>query len=447
MSYQQSLKSVLLSLVLMVGFASAYAQHAKNVIIISIDGFRPDFYLDPAWGAINMQEMVKAGAHATGVNSIFPTLTFPNHTAIITGVKSAKHGIYFNAPFGGAETEWYWYSKDIKAQTLWDAAKEHNMTTVSVNWPVSAGAPVTYNIPIIKRKGEPQLQVMKEFSTPGLIADIEENATGKLDQNSLNTDGEYLVVDENVARIAGYLFRKHKPALTTLRLSCTDHFEHQQGREGELVKKAVSGADRAIGTILESVKMVGLADSTIIIICGDHGFVDTHTGLKPNTWLVNAGLMGKNKEQAWKAQFNTTGGSAFLMLKDPNDTQTKKKVEHILKMLSPGIKKLFRVIDRNELDRIGTAPNAALALAAIQGVVFNASLEGSLIMPVKSGTHGYFPDSKEIQTGFIVYGAGIRKGVTIPVMDIIDIAPLVAQMLGIALIGAEGVAYPGVLLK
>ena len=81
------------------------------------------------------------------------------------------------------------------------------------------------------------------------------------------------------------------------------------------------------------------------------------------------------------------------------------------------------------------------------GICWSASITGEVFKAVKGGTHGYFPDFKEIQTGFIASGAGIKKGTVIPLMGLEDIAPLVAKLLGLDLPTAEGMLYPGILLK
>jgi len=108
-------------------------------------------------------------------------------------------------------------------------------------------------------------------------------------------------------------------------------------------------------------------------------------------------------------------------------------------------KKLFRIVERKELDQIGADPHVALALAPVQGIVISGSLKGEVVKSVKGGTHGYFPDFKEIQTGFIGYGAGFKKGVVIPLMGLEDVAPIVARLLGLDFPSADGILYTGAL--
>lgn len=433
-------------LIFMLGTGAGFSQKVDHVILISIDGFRPDFYLDPSWGMVNLRQMMENGVYAEGVNSVFPTVTFPNHTTMITGVKPDKHGIYYNNPFDpeSSSSEWHWYSDAIKSKTLWDALYQSDDITVSVNWPVSVGAPVTYNIPIFKEKGSSRLEAIEKYTTPkGLLKEVQKKATGELDTIDFGMEQDYLILDENIARISGYLIRQYKPVLTTVRLSCVDHYQHLEGRDGDMVRRAVSGVDRALRTIMEAIERADIAENTAVIIAGDHGFVNRHTMIAPNIWLARAGLQKDFKSGQWKAKFHTSGGSAFLMLNDKKDNKTLQKVLTILSNLPDGQKKLFKIIERKELENVGADPNATLALAAIKGVAFSAADDGDIVRVGKGGTHGYFPDFQEIRTGLVCYGAGFKKGVVIPIMGMEDIAPMIAELLGITLQTTDGTLYPG----
>ncbi|QHS58556.1 alkaline phosphatase family protein [Chitinophaga agri] len=417
---------------------SAAAQQVNHVVLITIDGFRPDFYQDASWSMNNLRMMKDSGAAAEGVNCVFPSVTYPDHTTIITGVKPAKHGIYYNAPFeeGKASGEWYFYYKAIKVPTLYDAVHAAGKTNANVIWPVSVGAPVDYNIPDVWPVGKKtdRRDATAAATTPAsLWEEIQENATGKLGPEDFTMVREELTMDENVARMGAYMITKYKPAFTTLHLACTDHYEHMQGRDGLLVRKAVAGADRAIGTILEALIRAGIKDSTAIIVTGDHGFVDIRQSFSPNVLLVEAGLIKNIDKGDWKARFHTSGGSAFLHLKDRNDTQSLEKVKEILAHLPAEQQQMFKVIDRKQLEAVGADPNAALALAAAKGVTIGGGVKGALIKDAKGGTHGYYPDFKEIQTGFVAYGPGIAQGKNLKDIDLTDIAPVIAKLLGLKL--------------
>lgn len=429
---------------LMIGFAAA-AQQSAHVVLITIDGFRPDFYTDPSWGMVNLRMMKEKGAYADGVNSVFPSVTYPNHTSLITGVTPAKHGVYYNAPFEphGASGYWYFSYDSIKSPTLYDAVHKAGKTSANVIWPVTVGAPIDYNVPDVwpVGKDKDRRQATADNCHPATLwQELQTNATGKLGPSDFSMEDGELIMDENIARMSAYMITTYKPALTTLHLACTDHYEHEQGRDGLLVRKAVAGADRAIGTILEALKRAGINDSTTIIVTGDHGFVNIDKAFSPNVLLIKNGLLTDIKSGNWKAQFHSSAGSAFLHLKDANDKQTLAKVVALLKALPADQQKLFRIIDRKQLDAVGADPHAALALAAQNGVTMSGSREGELVKPAKGGTHGHFPDFKEIQTGFVAYGAGISAGGHVKEMSVTDVAPLIARLLGLPFTTATGKA-------
>lgn len=429
---------------------SAAAQKVNHVVLITIDGFRPDFYQDASWGMNNLRMMKDSGVSADGVNCVFPSVTYPDHTTIITGVKPAKHGIYYNAPFeeGKASGKWYWYYNAIKVPTLYDAVHAAGKTNANVIWPVSVGAPVDYNVPDIWPLGKnPDRRVATAAATTpaSLWLEIQDNATGKLGPEDFTMVREELIMDENVARMGAYIITKYKPAFTTLHLACADHYEHKEGRDGLLVRKAVAGADRAIGTILEALIRAGINDSTAVIVTGDHGFVDIKQSFSPNVLLAEAGLIKDIDKADWKARFHASGGSAFLHLKDKNDKQSLEKVKEILAHLPADQQKLFKVIDRKQLDAIGADPNAVLALAAVPGVTIGGAVKGAVLKDAKGGTHGYYPDFHEIQTGFVAYGPGIAKGNNLKEMDLTDVAPLIAKLLGLQFNTADGKVPAGVL--
>ncbi|NLR61126.1 alkaline phosphatase family protein [Chitinophaga polysaccharea] len=439
----------LLLLLLMSGYS--FAQRADHVVLITIDGFRPEFYTDPSWGMVNLQMMKDNGVWADGVNSVFPTVTYPNHTSLITGVTPAKHGIYYNAPFEpkGATGVWYFYYDSIKVPTLFDVVHKAGKQSANVIWPVSVGAPIDYNIPDVwaigkKDRRELMARVCKPLS---LWQEVQEHATGKLGPKDFTMEEGEMIMDENVARMSAYLIATYKPALTTVHLACTDHYEHEQGRDGFLVRKAIAGADRALGTIIEALKRAGIYERTAIVVTGDHGFVDINKTFSPNILLAKNGLLNNAATGDWKAQFHVSGGAAFLHLKEERDVATSNKVLDILQKLPAEQRQLFKIISHSQVEAAGADPHAAFALAATPGVTIGGAAAGNLVKSAKGGTHGYFPDFKEIQTGFVAYGAGIIKGGHVKEMSVMDVAPVVAQLLGLLLEKTDGKVPAGVLEK
>jgi len=431
-------------IIILLCFFKAYSQETKHVILISIDGFRADFYSDKTWDAPNLQRLKREGVYAKGVRSVFPSVTYPAHTTIITGALPARHGIYYNVPYGAKKGQWYWEESYIKVPTLWDAVKEAGLTSGSVMWPVTVGAPINYNFPVRRADDDEnanQLDVTIPYVTPqGLMDEIQINATGKLTPADFNTNN---TIDITIGKMASYIIKIYKPALMAMHFVTVDHTQHAHGREGREVKKAVALVDSMIGVVLKTIKDAGLQNSTAVIITGDHGFVNSSTTFSPNILLEQQGLL-VNKT----ARFHGAGGAAFLYLKDKNDLVILEKVKSLLNALSDDQKKLFRIVDRSELDKIGANPEVAMGLAMSKGVVVNNDSKGELTgIKKKGGNHGYFPDFEEINTGFIATGAGIGKHKEITIMGIKDIAPLIAGLLKLPFKSPDGVLISGILKK
>jgi predicted AlkP superfamily pyrophosphatase or phosphodiesterase len=419
----------------------AFSQQAEHVVLITIDGFRPDFYLDPSWNTPNLRELLKQGTHATGVTSVFPSMTYPSHTTIVTGVWPAKHGIYFNSMFepNGPTGKIYWNDSAIKVPSLWTAAQKKGLKSAALFWPVSADAPVMYNIPDIGSMGE---SIREKYSRPqGIIAELKQNVfrdTARINYGK----------DQNVANIAAYVIKKDKPNLMTIHFFSVDHYEHEQGRQGPLVQKAVSDADSSVGIVINALKEAGIWEKTLFIVTGDHGFVDVTTSINPNVWLVKEGLITDVKKDEWKAQFFSVSGSSYLYLKDKKDTKTAGQVKAILDKLPAEEKKYIRFIDRKALDKVGGNPEVAFALSGENGASFGNGMSGEAVKPRKpGGAHGYYPDFAEIRTGFIAAGPGINKGAEIKQMSLKDLAPLIAKYLGLSLPTAEGKIPAGLLQR
>lgn len=429
-----------------------HADDGQHVILISIDGLRPEFYKDPSWNMVHLRQAMAGGVYADGVDGVFPSVTYPSHTSIITGVKPIKHGIYYNTLIepDSVTGRWFWYYDTIKVPTIFSKAKEKGLITASVFWPVSVGSPATYNIPEYwylpaQKGGERSItKALSEHAQPkGLYEELKNNAIGQLEEEDF--DGNYLASDEHLARMGCYLIRKYKPSFLALHLIAVDHFAHEQGRDGDKVRAAVASVDHALKTIMEAVEKAGIKDKTTFIITGDHGFVDIHSTLAPNVLLANAGLYEPYNKTKTKAYFHTAGGSAFLHLSDKKDLKTLQEVTKLLQQLPAGQRKMFAIKDRTALDEVGADPNAALGLAPQQGYTFSAASSGNFVRPGKGGTHGFFPDFKEIQTGFVAFGNGIKKGVVIPNMGLVDIAPLVAELLQLGTWEVDGTLYRGIL--
>src|SRR5262249_20139536 len=146
--------ALLLAVVVTVPFARAQDDPRErddglHVVVLSIDGLRPDFYRRDDFEAPTLRELASRGASADAVEAAFPSLTYPGHTSIVTGMRPARHGIVANTRFDehGARPEWLWETSHLKAKPLWQAAHEQGKKVAITQWPVTVGSDVDWLVP------------------------------------------------------------------------------------------------------------------------------------------------------------------------------------------------------------------------------------------------------------------------------------------------------------
>jgi len=433
-----------------VQLAGAQERPADHVIMISVDGLRPEFYLDGRWPAPVMQRMAREGAHALGVRGVFPSVTYASHTTLITGALPARHGIYYNLPFepDGQTGGWYWDYDSIRAETLWDAVAAAGLSSAAVSWPVAVGAPIDWSLPEFWSldSAVPFMDALRTVERPeGWLAEVEREATGHLiayDSTGTVDRGGYHWWDGRKADVAEYVIGTRRPNFMAIHLTGTDGAQHDHGREHWDVERAVAAADHSIGLLVEATERAGLADRTTFLIVGDHGFIDYDRVLHPNVWLVEAGLTGDWEDRGdWRAAFHVAGGGATLRLRDAADRETLAQVRAILRSQPVEVRALYRVLEADELRAGGADPDAPLALTAARGVAFNPRSDRGLIVEQHGGTHGYWPDfHPDIYTGFVAWGAGVVPGARVDTLGMERIGPTAAALLGLKLTDAEAAA-------
>src|ERR1700761_3732345 len=175
------------------------AATAAPVLMISIDGLRPADVLEADKRGIKvptLSRLAAAGLYATGVRNALPTVTYPNHTTLITGVWPARHGIANNQTFDPLQKNlggWYWYTRDIKVRTLWDAVHAAHGRVASLSWPVSVGAAsIDFDLPEYWRALNPDdLKLVRALATPGLGGQLEKDTGLPL----ADADGDTMIAD------------------------------------------------------------------------------------------------------------------------------------------------------------------------------------------------------------------------------------------------------------
>ena len=127
----------LLPVVLLI-VAQVQPGRAAPVLMISIDGLKPEYVTEADARGLKiayLRTLVRDGVYADGVIGVWPTVTYPSHTTLLTGVSPSEHGIYNNAEFDPERAfsgAWYWYAAQIRVPTLWHVAHNAGLRTASV---------------------------------------------------------------------------------------------------------------------------------------------------------------------------------------------------------------------------------------------------------------------------------------------------------------------------
>ncbi|HVH12818.1 MAG TPA: ectonucleotide pyrophosphatase/phosphodiesterase [Longimicrobium sp.] len=281
-------------------------RRADHVVIASIDALRPEFYRDETWPAPTLQQLAFEGIRADAVRTVFPALTYPAHTTLVTGALPARHGITSNRPFlqTGRTEAWIWESSHIRVPTLWDAVRAAGGTVASIGWPVTVGADIDWNVPdlwpVHYPRGDFIAPLRAAATPPGLLEELEREATGRLRGENFGLG--WLAREDRVGSMASYLFERHRPTLLLMHLIGTDHMQHERGRNNPLTRRAVGAADRAIGQVVGTVERLAMRDRVAFVVVGDHGSINRHTQLRPNAWLVENGRMADRDDRGdWSA--------------------------------------------------------------------------------------------------------------------------------------------------
>lgn len=437
---------LILELLLVGGVLRAQEKGSPLLVMISIDGLRPDYVTAAdAHGAKvpNLRRFMKDGAYAEGVTGVVPTVTYPSHTTLVTGVWPAAHGIWGNTTFDPLQKNyqgWYWYSEDIRVATLWDAAAQAGRTTASIQWPVTVGAKITWNIPEFWRAGTAEdAKLLRAVSTRGLL----EEAAGEIGEYRGGIDSS-AEGDEERGKYAVWLLEKKRPGLLTLHLTALDHIEHETGVFSAEDLATLERLDGIIGKVREAAEHVA-PGRAIVAVVSDHGFANYDQQLNLFVAFREAKLFtvgDKGKIMDWRAMPWETGGSAAIVLKDTQDKATFDEVRGLLaKLAADPANGIDRVPEAEELHKRGGYPNASFFVSLKPGWRTGASLTGPVVAKVKpGGTHGQMPDVPELRAAFFAVGPGIPAGRDLGLIDMRDVAPTLAKEAGLSLAGAEGKA-------
>lgn len=427
----------------------------RIVVLISLDGLANFYINDPSAEIPTLRKLADEGAKAASMKAADPTVTWPNHTTLVTGVSPGVHGVVGNNYYDrvkGEKVTLIWdptLEKDqiVKVPTIYDLAKAAGLKTAGIRWPMTRGAKaIDWNSPdlgedsLILKYTTPELQ--EECKEAGYKLTQKEDGTGKIGTFTLK---ESIDDDEKWTNIFNMVLHKHHPNLALVHIVAVDHTEHSDGPRSPEAYEAIKAADGQVKQIIDELEKDYPGKATVFIV-SDHGFSANKIAVLPNVVLKEAGLVeasGK-KVTGGSVEVVAQGGSAFVYIMDEaNRDEIVKKV----KAAFANVEGVSSVIAADEFADYGIAnpkrdPHEPdMMLFAKMGYFFGDTAAGSIPVdtkPERKGSHGHDSHFPDLHAMFIAWGDGIKPGVHLSEIDNRSVAPTIAKLLGIEIPNAEG---------
>ncbi|MCI0581528.1 MAG: alkaline phosphatase family protein, partial [Chloroflexi bacterium] len=139
--------------------ASPVPAAERFAVVVSVDGLMPSSYTQPdelGLAIPQLRRLVADGTSAEGVVGVLPSVTYPSHTTMTTGVPPLLHGVAANRLFDPEDRSneaWTWYAEDVRVPTLLDAARARGLRTAALFWPVTVGIEADLLVPEYWRTG------------------------------------------------------------------------------------------------------------------------------------------------------------------------------------------------------------------------------------------------------------------------------------------------------
>jgi len=418
---------------LILGAAPARAQipaRDRYVVLISIDGFPAYALDDPRLPAPTLRRLAAGGAVARGMRPVNPTVTWPNHTSMVTGVDPSVHQVLFNGMLVKATPTspprvdpWVDKAQMVHAATVYDLAFRAGLTTAQVDW-VAITNPGTITWEFAER--------------PSLNGAIEKEmiAAGEATESDIvefhASSGAWR--DQMWTRAAAFIMRRHKPNLLLYHLLNLDSIHHTYGPRTPAGLTGIALADSRVAEIVEAARAAGTFDRTTFFVVSDHGFKTVKHTIHAAAAAKQAGLEG--------VTVIAEGGTALAYVNDPAE---RSALVPKLKQALARIEGVSHVYEPAEYGSLGLPPAARssqgpdLLAAAADGYGFAGGTEGPIVTEqAQGGSHGYLASDPEMNELFIAFGRGIRPGTKLDVIRNLDLAPTIAVLLGLKMEGTAG---------
>jgi predicted AlkP superfamily pyrophosphatase or phosphodiesterase len=367
------------------------ASQPAPLLLVSIDGYRADYLergLTPT-----VAGLAREGVH-TSMQPSFPSLTFPNHYTIVTGLRPDHHGIVNNTMYDArlgkfslgnrkAVGDGRWWAQGTP---LWETADRHGLRTATMFW-------------------------------PGSEADIR----GRHPDYWKPYDGN-VTPARRVDQVLAWLDLPpaQRPTFLTLYFDAVDHAGHSYGPDSAQVDQALRETDQALARLVQGLKARGLFDRVNLIVLADHGMASTpleHSVLIEHeldldqVQVVSLGVL---------AGFNPKPGHDFAAV----EAKLERPHPHM------------RCWDKTRVPaRLAYGHNPRvpqlLCLADVGWRITTAQWLASHKGHVSLGEHGYDNAAPQMRALFVAHGPAFREGAAVPSFPNVDVYPLMAHLLGL----------------
>lgn len=410
----------------------------KKLIIISVDALGADD-LKQTPSELHMFNFFKEhGTHIRQVEAIYPSLTYPSHVTLVTGVYPKKHGVVNNTLLQPERKspDWYWYDRFIKRPTLYSCAEKEGLKTAAFLWPVTAKSTITYNIAEIfpNRIWTNQAFVSLSASSPFFLL-------------AMNAKYGYLrdgikqpQLDDFVTACAVDTIKHKQPDLTLIHLVDMDSMRHAHGVSSREAKEALLRQNKRIGDIVNATREAGTYDETTFVVLGDHYQIDVTNMIRLNVLFASKGWLDVNPDGTvadnWQVYAKSCDGSCYIYCRQQTTVEPSEILDALKLMI--GIEAIYT---SDEVSEMGATENCTFMLEAERGFYFVDQAIGELVSRVQTehigepdlyqAVHGFSPLKEDYSTTMLVMGPDIKKNHHIETSRLVDAAPTFAEILGL----------------
>lgn len=368
-----------------------------TVLLLSIDGLRADM-VDRGHSP-NLARLAREGVRSVGMSPSYPSLTFPNHYTLVTGLRPDHHGIIHNS---------------MRAEDLGDFRLDNRDAVTNPAW--WGGEPIWVGVEKAGYKSA-------TWSWPGSEAAIQ-----GVHANQWHAYDESVPLPERMQLVLSWLQGApdgHKPRLVAAYMEQVDKAGHNHGPDSPEYAAAVRQVDAAIGQLLDGMRRDGMLDQTNVIVVSDHGMANVPDGQVIATEDMVAPEIAREVSVGQSVGFTPQPGrereaEKALLGAHPHYDCWKK--EHLPARW-----------------HYGTHPRIPPIVCQMHEG-WDALTRKSIARrpPGSRGSHGYDPALPSMQAVFVARGPSFRQGLLLPRFDNVDVYPLLARLTGITAAPNDG---------